>query len=160
MNCMGRLVFLLQGFFRQAGNARSCEHCCWTPCPFPPLPCAGLSAMAHWNPLLHVQTWMLQKESSDPWGASPALASPLGQAFCRCESDASHGGVTVAGADGAVVIILFSIHVLKQLKITLEMTAQSVKNVFLALRKSPAMLVATRLSWFCRIRSDWDRSLH
>lgn len=33
-------------------------------------------------------------------------------------SDASHGGVAVAGADGAAVIILIYIRVLKQLKIT------------------------------------------
>lgn len=90
-------------------------------------------------------------------GSLTCLGFPLGQAFC--ESHASHGGVTVAGADGAVVIVLFSIHVLKQLKITLEMLAQSVKNALLALRKSPATLVATRLSWFCRLCSDWDCSL-
>lgn len=133
---LGRSVPLLQGFFGLVTLLLS--HC----------PSASLEVLE--STLQPDQ----QGSRSLTWlGFSP------GQDFCGCQSRASHGGVTVAGADGAVVIVLFSIHVLKQLKITLEMMAQSMRNVFLAWRKSPAALVATGLSWFCHVCSDWDCSL-
>lgn len=123
--------------------------------PVPSL-CEEVSAMAHCNPAACAGLDPAGGEQGS-LGSLTCLGFPLGEAFC--ESHASHGGVTGAGADGAVVIVLFSTHVLKQLKITLEMMAQSMKNVLLALRKSPATLVATRLCWFCHICSGWGRSL-
>lgn len=74
-----------------------------------------------------LQAWLLGRETSAPQENSPALALSPGQAFCRCRSDASRGGVAVAGADGAVVISLVSIQVLKQLEITEETKAKSEK---------------------------------
>lgn len=60
-----------------------------------------------------LQAQLLRRETSAPQENSPALASSPGQAFCGCRSDASRGGVAVAGADGAVVIGLISIQVVE-----------------------------------------------